>query len=681
MGDKSQDRPAKAASASDRQGHALDLLRKFSGMAYRCRYDSSRSKEPEENRANDEHLRMIMENTDTLVAILDKNGVYEYVSPSHEKLLGYRPEDIVGKSGFKLIHPDDIAQLNPVLQKGRTGEIDRVKGLAYRVLDKDNNIHYLKGNCDSVRDSQGNLKKIIFVGDDISGLRQSEKALNREKEKFQGLVEELPSGVLLLGSDNRIDYINSKFTEIFGYTRTDLATRQEWLKAFFPNPEYRDQILLAWQDGMTKGHFAGSLSRKSTVTCKDGSEKVVLFFPVILKSKEQLIICQDITREDALEGQFMHSQKLESIGRLASGVAHDFNNLLTTIIGNADFALMDIDETDPSHDLILEIKEAADRATGLTRQLLAFSRKQRTNPEKIDLNEKISNTKKMLRRMIGEDMELELLLEPDISPVKVDAGQLEQVIMNLAVNARDAMPDGGRLTIETAAVELSEDDPISPVELLPGSYVLLSISDTGTGIPREIQQQVFEPFFTTKEKGKGTGLGLSTVYGIIKQNKGNTLIYSEVGQGTTIKIFLPEYAEDDSIKEKRSDKAVTDLHGTETVLLVEDEERVRAMIMKMLSHYGYSVLEAGEGREAMRLFKSHYRPVKLLLTDMIMPGINGLELARSLLKIQPDLKVMCMSGYTDSSLYQQALEEKLSFIHKPFTPQLLAEKIRKLLDE
>jgi len=628
----------------------------------------------------DKQLRMIMENTDSLVAILDADGVYEYVSPSHERLLGHRPEDLLGQSGFHLIHPDDVEDLAVVLSQGKSGQTARVRGMPYRALDRNNNIHYLKGNFDSIRDARGNLEKIIYVGEDISNLRQSEQALDEEKEKFRHLVEELPAGILLFATDNRIAYMSSRFSDIFGYAEADITTREEWLQAIFPNPEYRDQFILTLEDNLAKAGLNRSVPGKGTVTCKDGSEKVVLFFPVVLTSGEQLVICQDITRQDALESQFIHSQKLESIGRLASGVAHDFNNILTTIVGNADFALMDLGDEDPCRELVQEIKEAADKATGLTRQLLAFSRKQRVSPEKIGLNEKIQATEKMLRRLIGEDIALKLSLDPEIEPILIDPGQFEQVIMNLAVNARDAMPGGGSLTIETAGVELDEEDPISPVELVPGAYVLLSISDTGEGIPRELQQQVFEPFFTTKEKGKGTGLGLSTVYGIIKQNKGNILIYSEPDHGTTIKIFLPAFREDGPAQRKKAARRV-DLYGTETVLLVEDEERVRGMVKMMLSRYGYSVLEAGDGREARRLFQSHYRPVQLLLTDMVMPGINGLELARSLRELQPDLKVLCMSGYTDSSLYEEVREEGLAFLHKPFTPAVLAQKIRELLDE
>ncbi len=630
-------------------------------------------------REKSEKLRMIIDHTYSLVSIMNREGKYELVSPSHQSLLGYRPEDLLNRSGFDFIHPDDADNLAEILAKGIAGKIDKILGLTYRALDINGDIHYLQGNFDSIRDAGGNLKNIVFVGNDITQTVESEKALANEKEKFRTLVEEIPLGIFLIGPDGRVEYINPKFADMFGYALNDIETEADWFGKAFPNMEYRQQVMESWREDFEQAGPGMTFPRKYRVTCKDGSEKIVLFVSIVLASKEQLVVCQDITRQDALEAQLMHSQKMESIGRLASGVAHDFNNLLTTIIGNADCALMDFEEQDPRREIILEIKEAADRAAGLTRQLLAFSRKQPSRPEIVDLNAKISEIRKMLERLIGEDIELELFLAEELAAVKIDPGQTEQIIMNLAVNARDAMPTGGKLAIETATVDLSKNDPLSPVELAPGNYVLINITDTGTGMSPEIQSRVFEPFFTTKGKGKGTGLGLSTVYGIVKQNNGNIQIYSELGKGTTIKIFLPAYA-GQTLTGDGKHSGTIGLCGNETILLVEDEERVRKIIEIMLSRFGYSVLAAGNGQEAQLLFRTHHLPIKLLLSDMVMPGINGLDLARTLLSDQPDLKVLLMSGYTDSALYEEVREQGIPFIHKPFTSTTMARTIRALLD-
>lgn len=625
-------------------------------------------------------MRLFMESTNSLIAVFNKEGRYEYASPSHERLLGFSSDELLGASGFDFIHPQEIDHLTNILARGLAGEIDRIYGLKYRSLDKNGQVHYIEGNFDSIRDNQGNLKNIVFVGDDITSLKQSEEALGREKEKFRILVEAFPLGVLLVDDTGRIVYINSGFSEIFGYTANNVATEEEWYAAAFPDFEYRQQILESWKERGTVGTRESAFNHKYTVTCKDGAAKTILIFRIPLESGERLLVCQDITRQESIEAQFMHAQKMESIGRLASGIAHDFNNLLTTIIGNADFALMDLKKEDPSYEVIREIKDAADRASNLTRQLLAFSRKQSRHPEILNLNMKIRETEKMLKRLIGENIKLELMLSPGLKMVNMDPGQVEQIIMNLAVNARDAMPEGGRLIIQTINVELNEDDHVSPVELIPGEYVLFSMSDNGTGIPRDIQEQVFEPFFTTKEKGKGTGLGLSTVYGIVKQNQGNILIYSEPGKGTTVKIFLPVDTKHISKGGNDSGKEVS-LYGTETILLTEDEDRVRKIVEMMLKRYGYNVIAAANGQEAIHLFKTTGKPVKLLLTDMIMPGINGLELAKTLREMRPELKVLCMSGYTDSALYEGIRDEGFAFLNKPFAPKVLVGKIRELLDE
>ena len=382
------------------------------------------------------------------------------------------------------------------------------------------------------------------------------------------------------------------------------------------------------------------------------------------------------------EEQLRQSQKLEAVGQLAGGIAHDFNNLLTVINGNSELLLRGLRDEKQS-ERVQEIRKAGERAAQLTRQLLAFSRKQVLQPVVLNLNSIIPDTDKMLRRLIGADVDFLTSLEPELWPVKADPGQIEQVLMNLAINARDAMPQGGKLTIQTANVYLDESYAHGHAAAVsPGPYVMLAVSDTGHGMDAETRSRIFEPFFTTKEKGKGTGLGLSTVYGIVKQSGGNIWVYSEVGRGTTFKIYLPSVAE---ASEQRAPEAAPREgvpQGSETVLLVEDEEVVRRLARDILELNGYRVLEAADCREALSLCESHEGPIHLLLTDVVMPQMNGRELSECALALRPAMRVLYMSGYTDDSIvHHGVLDAGVAFLEKPFTPDAVARKVREVLDD
>ena len=381
-----------------------------------------------------------------------------------------------------------------------------------------------------------------------------------------------------------------------------------------------------------------------------------------------------------LEEQLVQAQKLEAVGRLAGGIAHDFNNLLTAIIGYAQLALGRLQPDDPLRRRVEEIKKAGDRAASLTRQLLAFSRKQVMQPKVIDLNSVVAELERMLVRMIGEDIEMRTMLQPDLGNVKADPGQMEQVIMNLVLNARDAMPAGGKLTIETANGYLDETYAQQHVAVLPGAYVMLAVSDNGAGIDEETQQHIFEPFFTTKEVGKGTGLGLSTAYGIVKQSGGNIWVYSEPGKGTTFKIYLPRV--DEAADEYKHPVATVDLpQGTETILLVEDEEMVLKVARESLMTCGYRVLEATSGKDALLICEQHRETIHLLLTDVVMPEVSGREVANRLLSLHPEMRILYMSGYADNAIvHHGVLDEGTNFIEKPFGPDALALKVRSVLD-
>jgi nitrogen-specific signal transduction histidine kinase/CheY-like chemotaxis protein len=389
----------------------------------------------------------------------------------------------------------------------------------------------------------------------------------------------------------------------------------------------------------------------------------------------------DLSESKRLEDQFRQAQKMEAVGRLAGGVAHDFNNLLTAIMGYSDLLLMRLDGPDPMRKNVEEIKKAGERAASLTRQLLAFSRRQVLQPQVMDLNTVVSGMEKLVRRLIGEDIDLRLRLQSPLGSVKADPGQIEQVILNLVINSRDAMPHGGKLTIETRSVVLQEEYIWKDPGAKPGAYVVLEVRDTGTGMSTEVQSHLFEPFFTTKEKGKGTGLGLSTVYGIVKQSNGIISAYSEEGQGTIFKVYLPlvDVLVANATPPAEPEKWVA---GSETILLVEDEQAIRGLMQAVLRMKGYTVLEASDGQEALGMFKGNGDHIDLVITDVVMPRMSGRELASRIVADQPGTKVLYVSGYSEEAvLYQGNFQQGTAFLQKPFTPDSLTRKVREMLDQ
>jgi PAS domain S-box-containing protein len=392
-----------------------------------------------------------------------------------------------------------------------------------------------------------------------------------------------------------------------------------------------------------------------------------------------LVMSVDVTDEQRLEEQLRHAQKMEAIGRLAGSVAHDFNNVLSVILSLSSMVLGDLKQIDPLRIDLESIKKAGERGADLTRQLLALSRQQVLSPRTVNINQSVLEAERMLRRLLREDVELVSYCERGLSKVRVDPGQIDQIILNLAINARDAMPEGGKLTIETKNVELEASYTTEHFGSTPGPHVMLAVSDTGIGMSRETQARIFEPFFTTKELGKGTGLGLSTVFGIVKQCDGNIWVYSEPGGGTTFRVYFPVFEGPDTIAPEAAEP--TTLQGTETILLVEDQEDVRKVAQQILRRYGYHVIEARNAGEAWLSAERHPRTIHLLLTDVVMPQMSGRELAERLSRTRPELKVLYMSGYTENSVVQHGiLDSGIAYLQKPILPESLARRVREVLD-
>jgi two-component system cell cycle sensor histidine kinase/response regulator CckA len=493
------------------------------------------------------------------------------------------------------------------------------------------------------------------------------------------MLTAVANGVFITDRRGDILWANPAFTALTGYTLNEVRGQNpRLLKSGRQDSRfYRElwQTITAgkvWQGELVNRRKDGSLyDEEMTITPVRDSAGLISHF---------IAIKQDITQRKRLEAQYRQAQKMEAVGRLAGGVAHDFNNLLTIINGYSDILLARMRPDDPLREMLNEVRQAGERASSLTRQLLAFSRKQIAAPVPLDLKKLVDELRKMLSRLIGEDVRLEVLLCPEDALIKADPGQVEQMLLNLVVNARDAMPQGGRLEIETSCVELTEEFARHHPGAQPGPHVLLRISDTGCGMTPEVQARIFEPFFTTKEPGKGTGLGLATVYGIVQQTDAHLEVESEPGRGTTFRIWFPRLGAKPP-GAKSSPRLACIPHGTETILLVEDQPEVRALARLALAACGYTILEAGCGPDALALLQRHQGPLDLLMTDMIMPRMTGRELADRLLTQWPGLKVLFFSGYTaDAIMRQGVLEQGLPFLQKPFTLSALARKVREVLD-
>jgi two-component system cell cycle sensor histidine kinase/response regulator CckA len=514
---------------------------------------------------------------------------------------------------------------------------------------------------------------------------QEQASLSNNEERYRDYFENAKDAIYVHDLEGRYTMVNKAAEALVGYTREEILK----MSVFDVVPQSSANQIQARLNKKLADH-APTIYEVEAIR-KDGTRVPVEVSSRLIWENGVPVAVQgsarDITErkraEEALRAsqlQLQQSQKLEAVGQLAGGVAHDFNNLLTAIIGYTDLSLRRANLEDPIRHNLEETKKAAERAGSLIRQLLAFSRKQILEPKVLDLNAVVKDMHKMLTRLIGENIDLATKQASDLGMVKADPSQVEQIIMNLVVNARDAMPHGGKVTVETANITLDDQDALKHVAVKAGEYVMLAVSDTGTGIDEETQARIFEPFFTTKEVGRGTGLGLSTVYGIVKQSGGNIWVYSEPEVGTAFKVYLPRVDAAASVIEKLVLESAAP-QGTETILLVEDEDMVRGLARKILSEAGYKVIEARSGAEALELSRGYAGPIDLLLTDVVMPAFSGKEVAERLKEFRPAVRVLFMSGYTDEAIVRHGvLDANVEFLQKPFTWVRLAKKVRDVLD-
>ncbi|MBS0201736.1 MAG: PAS domain S-box protein [Planctomycetes bacterium] len=638
-----------------------------------------------ERKDNDEALaekekqfRELTEHIDQVLWVIDvKESKVRYVSAGYEKMWGRTCQSLLDNptSYMAGIHPLDMDMINRAnATMFQTGHIEE----ECRIVRPDGTVRWVwvRGYPVVV---DGQILRIVGVIEDITEKR--ELAVERDVffSRLQLYIERLPLAYVLFDANSHILDWNPTAERIFGYTREEMLGEGPPYEKLVP-PSFRDhelQILDRIRSGDMQAHSINENLTKDgrTITCQ-------WFNTPLMETDGQFVgflrLAQDVTERKVLEEQFRQAQKMEAVGQLAGGVAHDFNNLLTIISGYSELLLDMLGSGNAMRESVKAISEASERAASLTRQLLAFSRKTVLEPKVLDLNEVVRETEKLLRRLIGEDILLTVILDSKISKVKVDPGQLGQILMNLAVNARDAMTRNGKLTIETRNVELDREYTRLTSDIQPGHYVMLSISDNGSGMSADVKARIFEPFFTTKGPGEGTGLGLSVVLGIVKQSNGHLAVYSEPGVGTTFKIYLP------SVEEKEPATKSTEAaarRGAERILLVEDEDGVRGLAVLALQTYGYKVLAASNGKEMMRLVEQHKGEFDLMVTDVVMPGLGGPDLAKALRPILPFMKVLYCSGYTDDAVVRHGLlQENVAFLQKPYTPLALVKKVRQVLD-
>lgn len=651
-----------------------EYLMTFEDITDRVRFEES-------IRESEEKYRNLVERANDGIAII-QDGILQYINLRLAKIINYTIDEVIGTSFFDHLDPEEVPKVADRYKRRMAGE-DVIPIYETILRRKDGSRIDVELNAGIIT-YQGRPADLMILRD-VSERKRAEEALRESEKRYRALFEGSRDAIYITSRDGEMLDVNESMLDLFGYSREEMIGLNA--QEAYAHPEDR----LKFQREIERNGFVRDYEIK--LRKKDGTEMECLLTSTVRRANDGSIlgyqgIIRDITerkRADqekaALQEQLRQSQKMEAIGQLAGGIAHDFNNLLTIIKGYSQFCLTELKKDDPLKESIEEIKIASDRAADLIHQLLAFSRRQVLDMRVLNLNTILINLDKMLRRVIGEDIELVTLLANDLGGVKIDPGQIELVIMNLVVNARDAMPNGGKLTIETANAKLDEAYARTHLAVTPGPYVVLSVSDTGVGMTPEVKERVFEPFFTTKQEGKGSGLGLSTVYGIVKQSGGNIWVYSEPGKGTTFKIYLPRVDEPlEELKERVVGEGFP--RGSETVLVVEDDDEVRKLAVRILEKQGYRVLEASHGGDALIICEQHEGPIHLILTDVVMPGMSGRALAERLTPLHPEMKVLYMSGYTDNTIvHHGVLEERMSYIQKPFSIDGLTKKVREVLDK
>jgi len=645
----------------------LDRRRLFT--AY-LRDITARKQAEEALRKSEERFRALVENSSDGICLVDREGIILYSSSSSVRVLGWLPEERKGRRAFEFVHPDDTERFRAFFAHC-LGSAGLPTAIEVRGLHLDGGWRQVEVVAANHLDDPA-VGAVVINFRDITLRRRAEESVREAAHQFRAVFDGALDAMVIADDEGRYVEVNAAACGLYGLSRSALLGH--WIGDFAaPGLD----VASIWSTFRREGRAKGELR----IIRPDGRVRELEFAASAdFLPGSHLAVFRDVTQRRQLEEQLRQAQKIEAVGRLAGGVAHDFNNLLNVITGYGQMLFRRLTDG-PEREKTRAILQAADRAAGLTRQLLAFSRKQVLEPKVLDLNAVVSGMDEMMRRLIGEDIELQAELAPDLGRTRADPGQLEQVLMNLVVNARDAMPRGGRVTLETSNAEMDDAYVRDHLGARPGRYVTLAVCDTGLGMDAETQKHIFEPFFTTKEKGKGTGLGLATVYGIVKQSEGYIWVDSAPGAGTTVRVYLP-WVEAEPVPEPKPPVAPEQMpaRGTETVLLVEDEDMVRRMTREVLEGAGYRVLEASSGFEALRVSAGHGGRLDLLLTDVVMPGMSGRELAERLAPVRPGMKVLYMSGHTDDAIFHHGVTQAgTGFLQKPFTPDALERRVRDLL--
>ena len=631
---------------------------------------------------SEEQYRQLVENVNSIILRMDSQGRIVFFNEFAQGFFGYTADEIVGKNLVGTILPVTdsagkelkawIADIGRLPERHMTGETENILHDGTRV--------WISWTNRPFYNAAGELLDILCVGNDITSRKEMEKALRAKSEELERYFSLSLDLLCIADTSGRFLKVNPQWPKVLGYSEAELIGTS-FLDLVHPDDIPQTLAAMVRLEGRQD-----VLNFQNRYRCSDGSYRWIEWASRSPQGDLIYAVARDISERkqaeedrEKLQVQLTQAQKMESVGRLAGGVAHDFNNMLGVILGHAEMALNKLDPSQPVFASLLEINKAAKRSADLTRQLLAFARKQTVAPKILDLNHSVNGTLTMLRRLIGEDIDLVWLPGKDLGAVKIDPTQIDQILTNLCVNAGDSITDTGKITIETDNAVLDEDYCRVHAGYVPGEYVLLTVSDNGCGMDKKTMSQLFEPFFTTKELGKGTGLGLATVYGIVKQNNGFINVYSEPGHGTTFKVYLPQY-QTKAVKTAVQGSLVAEARGNETILLVEDEPMILDMTKAMLELQGYNVLPAGTPGEAIRLAREHAGEIHMVMTDVVMPEMNGRDLVRNLLSLYPNLKRLFMSGYTANVIaHHGVLDVGVNFIQKPFAMDDLAAKVREAL--